>query len=63
MYVVLQLAEFEVESVGFPFLPVEVDAGKSCGYLPVYKTKKAALSEYPKAKLLKIGLAPKEEGK
>lgn len=46
MWVVMQLEHFNFEPLNSP-LPVKVETGNLCGYLPVYENREDAEREYP----------------
>ncbi len=58
MFAVMKLQSFEVEpspknSFTLP-IPIEIDSDKMVGFIPVYKTRRDALKDYPNAELVEI---------
>jgi len=60
MFIAMSIQDFDMEPspnnlLKFPF-PIKVEAGKMIGFLPVYETREAALSEYPDCQILEARL-------
>ena len=47
MYVACRMQELRLECVSHPALPVDVDAGKMVGYLPVFRSLEDLKAECP----------------
>ena len=53
-WVVLTVQDWDFEPARIGLIPVEVDCGKMCGYLPVYATEEEARQEFPESKYIQV---------